>query len=400
MTFVEILIVLALAAALSIAAITSLANDVDYTRYQATVAQLNNIKEAVVGSPDLRTASGRVSFGYVGDVGNFPTTAAGLGGLLTNPFSVSGTNTNGVVLGWYGPYMKQIYATNNLLLDGWKNPYQVSIDNVGGSMTVTSYGADGVAGGTGVNADITMTLSLGDYLGRIDGTILNGLTPYDYTATVTIQYGDGAGNISTSSYNVLPESNGYFTFSNIPFGYRALYVYVPNITDPIRMYGPYLIKVDKRQSQISTEATINIGDQAPRNNLALSIFPSECFDDGTQVANNNSSLNIVNNSTGFISFSNATLGSNRNLWVELRNNPAQSIDQIAVGSQTFTCSMAQGSFTFYPCTTGQWMVLNPTTGWTTSSTGVNVHFVTGTTLNVTNAHMFLNADYNPERSCL
>lgn len=77
---------------------------------------------------------------YKLDVGSYPTQEQGLEALDTAPSDASG---------WHGPYL-----TKPVPNDPWGHPYNY-INNGEDSVTVMSYGADGVEGGTDYNADIS-----------------------------------------------------------------------------------------------------------------------------------------------------------------------------------------------------------------------------------------------------
>jgi general secretion pathway protein G len=74
------------------------------------------------------------------DNGRFPNNSEGLDALRTAP---SGLKK------WNGPYLKKEVPN-----DPWGNPYIYRSPGRNGGYEVVSYGADGVEGGTGDNADI------------------------------------------------------------------------------------------------------------------------------------------------------------------------------------------------------------------------------------------------------
>ncbi len=76
------------------------------------------------------------------DVGRFPTDAEGLSGLLSQPADAAG---------WSGPYLPKASQA----VDPWGNAYIYDVSDDGQSVVVSSLGADGAAGGTGENADIS-----------------------------------------------------------------------------------------------------------------------------------------------------------------------------------------------------------------------------------------------------
>ncbi|WP_391484016.1 type II secretion system major pseudopilin GspG [Allofranklinella schreckenbergeri] len=74
------------------------------------------------------------------DTGRYPSASEGLQALMTRP---------GNVIAWNGPYMKA------LPIDPWGKPYQYKFPGPKGGVQILSYGADGVPGGEGKNADLT-----------------------------------------------------------------------------------------------------------------------------------------------------------------------------------------------------------------------------------------------------
>jgi len=73
------------------------------------------------------------------DVGRYPTTQEGLNSLNVNP----GVDR------WQGPYLKK-----ELPQDPWGRPYQYQCPGNNGEYDLFSYGADGVPGGEGEDADV------------------------------------------------------------------------------------------------------------------------------------------------------------------------------------------------------------------------------------------------------
>jgi general secretion pathway protein G len=77
---------------------------------------------------------------YRGDVGEYPGEQVGLAALWSN----SGNRSN-----WKGPYLRK-----EVPVDPWGNPYLYRISPIALVPEITSYGADGKPGGTGLDADI------------------------------------------------------------------------------------------------------------------------------------------------------------------------------------------------------------------------------------------------------
>ena len=73
------------------------------------------------------------------ETGRFPTEQEGLNALV---------NGAGTIPGWNGPYLRD----GQLPVDPWGSAFLYSIEQ--GQVRITSLGADGQAGGTGVDADV------------------------------------------------------------------------------------------------------------------------------------------------------------------------------------------------------------------------------------------------------
>jgi general secretion pathway protein G len=76
------------------------------------------------------------------DVGRYPTTEQGLNALLTRP---------GNEVKWNGPYLQ-----NAVPLDPWGKAYVYRAPGANGDYDILSYGKDGVPGGSGESADISL----------------------------------------------------------------------------------------------------------------------------------------------------------------------------------------------------------------------------------------------------
>ncbi|MBU0656606.1 MAG: type II secretion system major pseudopilin GspG [Gammaproteobacteria bacterium] len=78
------------------------------------------------------------------EVGSYPTSSDGLKALVSQPSSARG---------WNGPYLKK----GDVPKDPWNNDYQYKRPGGNGQpYDLSSFGADGTAGGEGEDADITL----------------------------------------------------------------------------------------------------------------------------------------------------------------------------------------------------------------------------------------------------
>lgn len=105
----------------------------------ALIGQLGRAR-AKAAQLQLETVSAEVEM-FQADVGRYPTVAEGLSALVTEPTGADG---------WTGPYMRDVKA----LKDPWSRPLVYSVGADGLGYAVTSFGADGKEGGSGVNRDL------------------------------------------------------------------------------------------------------------------------------------------------------------------------------------------------------------------------------------------------------
>jgi general secretion pathway protein G len=97
---------------------------------------------AVAASQDVATIMQALRL-YRLDNNRYPTSEQGLAALVTRP-SIAPAPAN-----WKaGGYLERLPK------DPWGNPYRYLNPGIRGEIDVLSFGADGVAGGTGVDADI------------------------------------------------------------------------------------------------------------------------------------------------------------------------------------------------------------------------------------------------------
>lgn len=127
-TLVEVMVVLVILVLLAGLVGPRIFSQVDTANVRAADVQVKSLRSA------LQT--------YRLDVGRFPTTSEGLAALMSPP--------SDAVDYWRGPYLD-----DELPVDPWRNPYRYEspVDNLQG-FVLYSFGADGVEGGEGNDADI------------------------------------------------------------------------------------------------------------------------------------------------------------------------------------------------------------------------------------------------------
>lgn len=241
-TLIEILMALMLISILTYVSLEAINSSVNDSRFQETVDEMHAISEAMVGNPKLQESGSRTSFGYFGDVGAMP---ASISDLITKPATVSAYAVNSSArtsVGWNGPYLAQGDSSVDYTTDGWGTAYVYS---TAGTPSITSYGADKVAGGTGLNQDITITFPSSERLATVQGFVSNAGGPQE-SGDVELNYPNGTGGLSNPIYTLTVGNKGYFTFSNVPYGIRSITVYRPSRASPtIGTLGPIVITVDK-----------------------------------------------------------------------------------------------------------------------------------------------------------
>src|SRR6266576_2563890 len=126
-TLIEMLVVVTIIALFAMLVAPNMFKNVDRANAVAARAQINNFEQALMQ--------------YKLATGTFPTTEQGLDALRTRPANVNQ---------WEGPYLRK-----EIPLDPWKHPYLYRYPGEhGDEPDIVSYGADGQAGGDGINADV------------------------------------------------------------------------------------------------------------------------------------------------------------------------------------------------------------------------------------------------------
>lgn len=285
-TLVEVLMTVMLIGILSFVSISYFTEDMNEQRFDATKNEMSSIKEAIIGKEDLLEDSKRVSFGFVGDIGSFPSS---LDRLITNGgvFSDYALDaTYRIRYGWNGPYLQDESGTNSVLTDAWGNNY--GYVTAGDPITLTSYGADGAAGGVGLDQDLVLSIPLSSIRSTVSGVITSGGEPYANNAEVELYAPNGTtGAIQTSTDLLTAVDNGLFSFSNVSYGQRSVRIYIPSKAAPTTIIGPVPISVDKPAYTVATNAiAINSG------NFPCTITPDIVYGGAHQFAGGNKNIEV------------------------------------------------------------------------------------------------------------
>lgn len=126
-TLVELLVVLVILGLVMGLVGPRVLNYLTSSRTRAAALQLSSFKSSL----DL----------FYLDMGRYPSRSEGLTALVVRPGSAQG---------WNGPYLQQ----QAVPADPWGNAYQYTVPGDKAPYRILSYGADGVAGGSGADADI------------------------------------------------------------------------------------------------------------------------------------------------------------------------------------------------------------------------------------------------------
>ena len=226
LSLIEVVIILAVMVVLIAMLVPSTVQILTAARRDVTLDEMENLKKAMIGDPNLKTSGVRSNFAYLGDMGNLPST---LDDLLTQGAqpAYAFNSSKGVGAGWRGPYITLGPGSDaaSHRVDAFGNDYTYDgTDYVNGQgqtvdAKVVSLGADGVAGGTGNDEDVTLETLVAETTATVTGYGFDASgNPLD-TTSVTINY---PANGTLTSSSTTTDSAGFYQFTNIPFGIRSV----------------------------------------------------------------------------------------------------------------------------------------------------------------------------------
>ncbi len=146
-TLIEVVIVLAILSII-VAMLAPMAFQLlTAERSTALENELQEIYTAIVGNPEKNI------FGYVGDVGNYPTS---LHDLVRQPTMADGVTP---LPGWKGPYVQNPRIENNVWIDPLARPYEYFLVNgsqgTPDQLAILSRGPDGVSSNTSTTPNVS-----------------------------------------------------------------------------------------------------------------------------------------------------------------------------------------------------------------------------------------------------
>ena len=193
-------------------------------REQHSLDELAALKVAIAGDPHVIADGTRLSFGYVGDMGNLPASLEDLYKKGAQPaFSLDSTKKIGA--GWNGPYIDPqiVEHLETLKTDAFGNDYDYTTtpftDSTVGATVEGRIRSKGRDGTSGTGDDLSVELFNAEIKSTVVGLIENSSGVRQSSFSVTMNYPSN-GTLTTSS--VLTDSNGLFTFDDIPYGIRSI----------------------------------------------------------------------------------------------------------------------------------------------------------------------------------
>lgn len=182
----------------------------DDSRRAQTERELELLSNAIVGNPAIAIDGARSDFGYVGDVGAFPSN---LNALYTDP---------GGLPTWSGPYFQNAHLEDTISyrLDAWGQPYSYSggltISSPGGGSTITKKLAD-------ATNDYLVNTVIGTVKDKADS--LPGTVKRD-SVDVKVTFPKGSSGMVTRTKT--PSATGVFTMDSVPVGKHLwTFIYKP-----------------------------------------------------------------------------------------------------------------------------------------------------------------------------
>jgi prepilin-type N-terminal cleavage/methylation domain-containing protein len=224
-------------------------------KVERTRLQLLRIRHALVGDSSKVSHGFRTDFGYLGDLGAVPDRTQGLQALLAHPVGTVLYDADPAVRfgrGWKGPYLDTGEAGIDWTKDAWGTALEYEPRT--SPMTVTSYGSNKVAGGTGTDTDIVVEIPDSVIKFTLYGFVVDSSgNPYTGPAEVQLNDLDGVGGVSNPGL-VAPGQGGYFSFGDVTLGRRSVTVYVPDFSSATTVVGPVTVTPGSNHVQIPADA--------------------------------------------------------------------------------------------------------------------------------------------------
>lgn len=243
-TLIEIVIVLSIMAILAGLFVPLAVRYLKVSRISNTKEEIQQLLYAILGDPAIGNP------GYVGDTGTLP---GSLDDLVTNPgLPASLPQTNGVQIGWDGPYINTGINPDDFKTDEWDNPYDYGVV---GNGQIRSNGPDSLPGTSDdiifppEPVDFTGNLTMNVFVSKIDR--IPNRAPLGKTIVATFFYSNNGTEASNSVTNTDTSTNSFLFKSDIlPF---------PNVHP-----GTHAVKVELKNGT-NVEKTVMLNVDIPIN---------------------------------------------------------------------------------------------------------------------------------------
>ncbi|HHT9135443.1 MAG TPA: hypothetical protein ACFYD2_11115 [Candidatus Avalokitesvara rifleensis] len=189
-----------------------------------TVDELDKLSTAVTGNPVIVLNEARTQFGYVGDMGNLPSSLEDLYKKGSQP-SHSFNTSKKIGAGWNGPYISPeiVEHLETLDADAFGNDYEYTTtaftDSSTGAPALGRALSKGKDGTSGTSDDLSLTFFDSQVRSLVFGLIKDDVGDGVGGVVVTMNY---PSNGVLTSTNTTTDGTGFYTFDNIPYGNRSV----------------------------------------------------------------------------------------------------------------------------------------------------------------------------------
>ncbi len=223
-TLIDIIIILAVFGVLMGTMVPLTIKMVHKKRELQTVDELEKLRVAISGNALIVLSESRAKFGYLGDMGNLPSSLEDLYKKGSQPvYSFDVTKKTGA--GWDGPYIapEVVEHLETLKTDAFGSDYVYSTTPFTDSATgatvdgkITSKGRDGTSD---TSDDLSVDFFENQLKSKVYGIIKNEDEDGVGGAAVTINY---PSNGVLTSQTTTTDRFGFYTFDDIPYGNRSV----------------------------------------------------------------------------------------------------------------------------------------------------------------------------------
>ncbi len=230
-SLIEVIILLAVLVTVIALLVPSTVQQLTAGRRNSTLDEMDELKVAMIGDSDLKSQGVRSDFGFLGDMGNMPVGAlpSDLDELVVQGAqpAYAFNSSLRVGAGWKGPYLTLVAGgdTASHRKDAFGNDYtydDTDYTNGQGQAVdgkLVTLGADGVAGGTGVDEDVTVEVLKAETAATVNGFVFDGGGAPINGGQMDINY-PATGTLTSST--ATSDATGFYQFTNIPFGMRSV----------------------------------------------------------------------------------------------------------------------------------------------------------------------------------